>query len=183
MTRSTLPRCRLPHVVGEPCPSCWYTPGEDAGGGRPASRWRSPTTRAVLLGGLVVAADWIRGQRQLLAWTVRLWAASMLLAGREREEARQRQVAAELGERDAWAALEVARGAADLLAAREARALRVAERLADRAVVAEARLEAALAALPALEGAVEGPSRLRVRAALALVQEALGARRRQDQAA
>ena len=36
------PRCRGPHIIGEPCPNCWRVAGEDAGGGRPARAFPEP---------------------------------------------------------------------------------------------------------------------------------------------
>lgn len=38
-----IPRCRGPHIIGEPCPNCWRVAGEDAGGGRPARAFTEPS--------------------------------------------------------------------------------------------------------------------------------------------
>ncbi len=84
-------RCLRRHVVGEPCPSCWYVRGEDAGGGRPARRLREPTRSEVLLGGLSAAAEEICALRSTIGQLTELLVRSDLARHRAVIEAHRAQ--------------------------------------------------------------------------------------------
>lgn len=158
-----LPRCRERHVIGEPCPSCWRVRGEDAGGGRPARAFREPSRIEALTLAVGAAVEEMRLMRGSLSWLAEMMALGLLLAGRERDDAVTRARAH---------ATDLAMRLTDAMRM-ETVALRVAETFADRAVVAEDRLERARAALPALRVAGAEGGRRAIAEALAKVEQAL----------